>query len=46
VRGGERPQLAPLNLASNSVQGANVQGANLRSSDYQNPLPDSADHVR
>lgn len=41
MRGGERPRLVSLNLAPGSVQ-----GANLRSSDYQNPLPDGAGHDR
>lgn len=36
-----RPQVVPHDLVSGSVQ-----DANLRSSDYQNPLPDSAGHDR
>ncbi len=41
MRGGERPQLVPLNLVSGSAQ-----DANLLASDYQNPLQDSAGHDR
>jgi hypothetical protein len=33
VRGGERPQVVPLNLVSGSAQ-----DANLLASDYQEPL--------
>ena len=39
--GGERPRLAPHDLTSGSVQ-----SANLRSSDYQDPLPNNAGHAQ
>jgi hypothetical protein len=41
VQGGERPQVVSLNLVSGSAQ-----DANLLTSDYQDPLPNSAGHHR